>query len=119
MSILFTSEHGWIISHLDYLNKIYEQVEEKHEYKTLKFNPTFFEINSQYLRQNQVENFKQNNIKENAKKRKRKNITTLPNDILEMVLYLVFNLFNYVVKFSCLYLLLYFLFRINLSKKHL
>lgn len=85
MSVLFTSEDGWIISHLHYLNEIYKQVEAGCEVKRLNFNSKLFEINSQYLRQNQVENLIQNISGENTKKKKRKRTPTLPNDILKLV----------------------------------
>ena len=99
MSILFASNDGWIISHLDYINSIYKSVEDEHENKTLRFNEILFKVNSQYLRQNQIES--QNNAEANIKslkKRKRSKSQTLPPEVLQQVLNLlnVYHLMNLV-----------------------
>ncbi|XP_012527481.1 N(6)-adenine-specific methyltransferase METTL4 [Monomorium pharaonis] len=54
MSLLHVSEEGWIVSHLQYLNEIYRKVRYENGFCALGFNKMIFEINSQYLRQNQI-----------------------------------------------------------------
>lgn len=54
MSFLHISEEGWIISHLQYLNEIYKKVQNENGFCALGFNKMIFEVNSQYLRQNQI-----------------------------------------------------------------
>ncbi|XP_011500459.1 PREDICTED: methyltransferase-like protein 4 [Ceratosolen solmsi marchali] len=84
MSILFDSDDGWIISHLDYLNKIYEIVEDEQQNKVLNFNESLFKINTQYLRQNQIDSFKKKDANVNSlKKRRKKKSQILPEDILK------------------------------------
>jgi hypothetical protein len=93
MSILFESENGWIISHLDYLHNIYKIVKDEHKDKALKFNESFFKINSQYLRQNAIPNHKKNKDNINSlNKRKRKKSTKLSEDILKEVFYFIYNI---------------------------
>ncbi|XP_031779278.1 N(6)-adenine-specific DNA methyltransferase METTL4 isoform X2 [Nasonia vitripennis] len=84
MSILLTTEEGWIISHLHYLNDIYKHVQHEQQYKTLQIKETFFKITSPYLRQNQIERL--NKIESNnysSSNRKRKMLHKLPHNILE------------------------------------
>ncbi|XP_032666350.1 N(6)-adenine-specific DNA methyltransferase METTL4 [Odontomachus brunneus] len=86
MSLLFTSKEGWIISHLQYLNDIYKKVFNDNAFCSLKFNKMIFEINSQYLRQNQIAQTSQDNaalLHGKSKRRKRSN--TLPQKDLEEV----------------------------------
>ncbi|KAL6260122.1 hypothetical protein P5V15_007659 [Pogonomyrmex californicus] len=87
MSLLYTSEEGWIVSHLQYLNEIYKKVRNENGFCTLSFNKMIFEINSQYLRQNQIAQIMQESqdstIIFNRKKRKRSQ--QLPQKDLEEV----------------------------------
>ncbi|XP_024887527.1 methyltransferase-like protein 4 [Temnothorax curvispinosus] len=88
MSILHVSEEGWIISHLQYLNEIYKKVQNENEFCALGFNKMIFEINSQYLRQNQIaqtvqESQDSTTMLNNRKKRKRSQ--RLPQKDLEEV----------------------------------
>lgn len=85
MSILFTSSDGWIISHLDYVNEIYKNIEIDETPKILRFNENFFKINSQYLRQNQVKK-KETTIVSKKKKRKLHNV--LPDNILQQNIFI-------------------------------
>ncbi|XP_014209810.1 methyltransferase-like protein 4, partial [Copidosoma floridanum] len=81
MSILFSSEDGWILSHLDYMHKIYENVQYEDSYETLKFKDNFFKINSQFSRQNQIENG--NTDKEVKPRKKKRKLNVLPEDVLQ------------------------------------
>ncbi|XP_011633843.1 methyltransferase-like protein 4 [Pogonomyrmex barbatus] len=87
MSLLYTSEEGWIVSHLQYLNEIYKKVRNENGFCSLSFNKMIFEINSQYLRQNQIAQIMQESqdstIIFNRKKRKRSQ--QLPQKDLEEV----------------------------------
>lgn len=86
MSLLFTSKEGWIVSHLQYLNDIYKKVLNKDGFCALEFNKMIFEINSQYLRQNQIVQTVQDSatsLHGKSKKRKRSNL--LPQKDLEEV----------------------------------
>jgi len=87
MSLLHISEEGWIISHLEYLNEIYKKVQNEDGFCTLGFNKMIFEINSQYLRPNQivqtVQESQNSTIIHNRKKRKRSQ--QLPEKDLEEV----------------------------------
>ncbi|XP_071635037.1 N(6)-adenine-specific methyltransferase METTL4 [Temnothorax longispinosus] len=88
MSILHVSEEGWIISHLQYLNEIYKKVQNENGFCALGFNKMIFEINSQYLRQNQIvqtvqESQDSTTMLNNRKKRKRSQ--RLPQKDLEEV----------------------------------
>ncbi|XP_058805171.1 N(6)-adenine-specific methyltransferase METTL4 isoform X2 [Phymastichus coffea] len=86
MSIVFESENGWIISHLDYLHSIYQQVEDDQKLIKLEFNDQFFKVNSQYFQHSQTNGCKDNvkiNISSIHKRNKRKNISTLPQNKLE------------------------------------
>ena len=74
MSILFSSTDGWIISHLEYLNEVYKLVNKDNKYCSLEFNKQMFNINSQFMRNNQLSKSEQGVIKSdehNSKKRKR------------------------------------------------
>ncbi|KAG5329683.1 METL4 protein, partial [Acromyrmex heyeri] len=87
MSLLHISEEGWIISHLEYLNEIYKKVQNEDGFCALGFNKMIFEINSQYLRPNQivqtVQESQNSAIIHNRKKRKRSQ--QLPEKDLEEV----------------------------------
>ncbi|KYN06658.1 PREDICTED: methyltransferase-like protein 4 [Cyphomyrmex costatus] len=87
MSLLHISEEGWIISHLQYLDEIYKKVQNIDGFCTLSFNKMIFEINSQYLRPNQIvqtiQESQNNAIIYNRKKRKRSQ--QLPQKDLEEV----------------------------------
>ena len=87
MSLLHISEEGWIISHLEYLNEIYKKVQNEDGFCALGFNKMIFEINSQYLRPNQivqtVQESQNSAIIHNRKKRKRSQ--QLPKKDLEEV----------------------------------
>lgn len=77
MSLLFTSEEGWIVSHLQYLNEIYKRVLGDSGFCALAFNKIIFEINSQFLRQNQIAQTTQDStapLYSKGKKRKRSNL---------------------------------------------
>lgn len=76
MSVLLNNEEGWIISHLEYLSDIYKRVLDDNKVCALAFNETIFEINSQFLRQNQIAQTVQNNtlLHNRNKKRKRSNL---------------------------------------------
>lgn len=86
MSISFSTEVGWIISHSQYLNDIYKNVKDCNTRCKLIFNETLFEINSQYLRQNQTTQFdrdEENPLQNKSRKRKRSRL--LPEDDLKEV----------------------------------
>lgn len=85
MSLLFTSQEGWIVSHLQYLNDIYKKVSNNDAFCALEFNKMIFEINSQYLRQNQIVQTVQNAISLHGKGKKRKRSNALPPKDLEEV----------------------------------
>ncbi|KAI4478900.1 PREDICTED: methyltransferase-like protein 4 [Polistes canadensis] len=83
MSIVFSSTDGWIISHLDYLNNVYQSVNTESGLHSLTFNNMLFEINSQYLRQNQLARVMEDNANPlPSKTRKRKRNKLLPQDHL-------------------------------------
>ncbi|XP_020292854.1 methyltransferase-like protein 4 [Pseudomyrmex gracilis] len=84
MSLLFTSKEGWIISHLQYLNEIYKKVLVDNKFYSLIFNKMIFEINSQYLRHNQLGQIVQDNAVVHNK-RKRKRSQSLPQKDLEEI----------------------------------
>lgn len=84
MSILLTSEEGWIISHLQYLDEIYKEVLNEGRFCALIFNKMIFEINSQYLRPNQITQTVQDEAVPHSKK-KRKRSQLLPERDLEEV----------------------------------
>lgn len=88
MSLLYVSEEGWIVSHLQYLNEIYKKVQNENGFCALGFNEMIFEINSQYLRQNQivqtVQESQDSTTMHNSRK-KRKRSQRLPQKDLEEV----------------------------------
>lgn len=88
MSLLYISEEGWIVSHLQYLDEIYKKVQNENGFCALGFNKMIFEINSQYLRQNQivqtVQESQDSTIMHNSRK-KRKRSQQLPQKDLEEV----------------------------------
>ncbi|XP_015437632.1 PREDICTED: methyltransferase-like protein 4 [Dufourea novaeangliae] len=86
MSIIFTAEEGWIISHLQYLNDTYKNVKDSNMQCKLIFNETLFEINSQYLRENQTTRsvrYEENQLQSKCKKRKRSKL--LPEEDLKEI----------------------------------
>ncbi|KAL0113067.1 hypothetical protein PUN28_012355 [Cardiocondyla obscurior] len=87
MSLLYVSEEGWIISHLKYLNEIYKEVRTlENELCNLGFNKMIFEINSQYLRQNQVaQTIQEPHDSAMHSKKKRKRSQRLPQKDLDEV----------------------------------
>ncbi|XP_025158300.1 methyltransferase-like protein 4 isoform X4 [Harpegnathos saltator] len=86
MSILFTSKEGWILSHLQYLNDIYKKVLNDNGFCALEFNKMIFEINSQYLRQNQIAQIAQDSIISlHGKNKRKKRSNLLPQKDLEEV----------------------------------
>ncbi|EZA61219.1 hypothetical protein DMN91_005402 [Ooceraea biroi] len=85
MSLLFTSEGGWIVSHLRYVNEMYEQVSNGNGFCALAFNEMLFDINSQYLRQNQIAQTDTEDTVVLHGKRKRKRSRLLPQEDLEEV----------------------------------
>ncbi|KAH0944465.1 hypothetical protein HN011_007296 [Eciton burchellii] len=84
MSLLFTSEGGWIVSHLRYVNEMYERVLIDNGFCALTFNEMLFDINSRYLRENQVARIVEDNIALRGK-RKRKRSRLLPQKNLDEV----------------------------------
>ncbi|XP_015109133.1 methyltransferase-like protein 4 [Diachasma alloeum] len=80
MSLLLTTETGWIISHLKYIKTIYRDIKNKNQQDQefeLNFYNKLFDINCQYLRDNQFEKaingvIKDNNDDDDKNKRKRK-----------------------------------------------
>lgn len=76
------------MSHLRYLDEIYKKVQTENGFCALGFNKMIFEINSQYLRQNQIaqtvqESQDSTTMHNNRKKRKR--LQQLPQKDLEEV----------------------------------
>ena len=89
MSVLLSTNEGWMLSHLEYLNKIYETVEDGCNIKKLKFNENIFKITSQYLRTNQIEsNLKEDDVRK-MKRKKSKNAVTLADEVLTQVRILI------------------------------
>ncbi|XP_011688202.1 PREDICTED: methyltransferase-like protein 4 isoform X2 [Wasmannia auropunctata] len=88
MSLLHIGEEGWIVSHLQYLNEMYKRVRTNESgFCALGFNKMIFEINSQYLRQNQIAQTvqeTQNSATMHGRK-KRKRSQQLPQKDLEEV----------------------------------
>ena len=88
MSLIFSTEEGWIISHLQHLNSVYKTVKNGDLQSRLMFNETLFEINSQYLRENQITKCSQREeipLQSTSKKRKRSKL--LPDDDLKEINY--------------------------------
>ncbi|XP_024939491.1 methyltransferase-like protein 4 isoform X2 [Cephus cinctus] len=71
MCLKYAAADGWIISHLDHLDNSYKYVREGDKILSLKFNELLFDINSQYLRGNQVVNDDEESAS-SGKTRKRK-----------------------------------------------
>ncbi|CAL7942934.1 unnamed protein product [Xylocopa violacea] len=89
MSLIFSTEEGWIISHLKYLNNIYTNVKDGKTQCKLIFNETLFEINSQYLRQNQtIQSDQCEGILLQNKTKKRKRSKLLPDEDLKEINYI-------------------------------
>ncbi|XP_033228547.1 N(6)-adenine-specific DNA methyltransferase METTL4 isoform X2 [Belonocnema kinseyi] len=91
MSVLQSTEEGWILSHLEFINKMYEKVINKSESEkhfSLQFNKTLFDINSVFLRQNQVKNVCSNGSSVSHRRtRKRKKSNLLPAHFLTEINY--------------------------------
>lgn len=88
MSLVFTMKEGWIVSHLQYLNKIYEKVINDNGRCNLAFDNIIFEINSLYLRQNQIlQSTIYDSVSLQGKKKRRKRSKLLPDENLEEVRY--------------------------------
>lgn len=88
MSLIFSTDEGWIISHLQYLNDIYKTAKDGSAQCRLTFNETLFEINSQYLRQNQITRSNQHEeIPLQNKNKKRKRSKLLPEEDLTEINY--------------------------------
>lgn len=86
MSLIFSTEEGWIISHLQHLNSIYKTVKNGDSQSRLMFNETLFEINSQYLRENQItKSSEREEIQLQSTSKKRKRSKLLPDDDLKEV----------------------------------
>ncbi|XP_034185791.1 methyltransferase like 4 [Osmia lignaria lignaria] len=86
MSLIFCTEEGWIISHLQYLNDIYNNAKNNNKQSKLIFNDTLFQINSQYLRQNQINQSEQDDgMSLQNKNRKRKRSILLPDKDLNEI----------------------------------
>ncbi|KAJ8672833.1 hypothetical protein QAD02_004093 [Eretmocerus hayati] len=83
MSILFTSSDGCIISHIDYLNDIYKNVDLDGKIRKLKFKDDFFKINSQFLRQNQIKNVNEVEKDQRPPRKKMKKVQSLPENLQE------------------------------------
>lgn len=56
MSILFENEHGWILSHAEYIKNVYKQTKYYDTIIDYKYKDELFEINTAYLRTNQKPN---------------------------------------------------------------
>ena len=88
MSLLYSSKEGWIISHLQYLDEIYKDVKDSNESKrqfSLQFNKTLFDINSKFLRRNQLADTKEDKSIGRCEKRKRKKSNFLSDNFLNEV----------------------------------
>lgn len=112
MSILYSTEKGWIISHLQYIDKLYAKVQNRNEsnfFYSLHFNKDLFNINSKFLRKNQLKNA--SDELSVSKSRKRKKLNLLPDDFLKEVrnsdLLIVIILF--VLTMEILYIVFFFL----------
>ncbi|CAK9832147.1 N(6)-adenine-specific methyltransferase METTL4 [Anthophora retusa] len=100
MSVIFSTEEGCIVSHLKYLNNIYENVKNGDTRCKLTFNETLFQINSQYLRQNQIIQSEQHEgISLHGKNRKRKRSKLLPDEDLKEINYIQ-QKFNKIISFA-------------------
>lgn len=86
MSILHSTDEGWIISHLQYIDKVYSKVKYKNKvFISLHFNKDLFNITSKFLRQNQWKNKDEESNVSKCKKRKRKKFNLLPDEFLKEV----------------------------------
>ncbi|XP_012254993.2 N(6)-adenine-specific methyltransferase METTL4 [Athalia rosae] len=104
MSLTFTSEDGWIISHLKYINNIYKNITDGTTIRSLAFNGEFFDINTKYLRQNQGCNQSDNDAEIEAgvgnskvsqtKSKKRKRVKEFPHADFEQMNYIRRSLEN-------------------------
>ncbi|KAL7296430.1 hypothetical protein TKK_0010438 [Trichogramma kaykai] len=88
MSILLTTNEGWLISHLRYLNDVYNTVKDDDKITAFRFNQAIFQINSQFLRANQVPRGNDQNgpqcSTETKKAKKRKSTqSSLPDQVLQ------------------------------------
>ncbi|XP_063991828.1 N(6)-adenine-specific methyltransferase METTL4 isoform X2 [Diachasmimorpha longicaudata] len=90
MSLLLTTETGWILSHLKYINKMYIDIKKGDQEFELNFYNKLFDINSQYLRDNQFEKaidgvIDEDNHKGEKRKRKRKRKVEIDSSILNEI----------------------------------
>lgn len=85
MSILFATGEGWIVCHSKYINELYAKVNNRNKndnFFSLQFNKDLFNINSKYLRQNQLQSISSSTFKRVRRKRA-KNL--LDDDFLKEV----------------------------------
>ncbi|XP_034940928.1 N(6)-adenine-specific methyltransferase METTL4 [Chelonus insularis] len=89
MSLLLTTDQGWLISHLNYLHDIYNNVDNNDQTLEMKFDYRFFAINSPFLRQNQVSKLNNKTSAENKRIRKKKsaNISSIKLDEIQFIRY--------------------------------
>lgn len=89
MSIVFTHQNGWILSHENYINEIYKNVRCHAIVSSFKLKSAFFNINSPFLRQNQWRMLNKNEEDTNnlvsSKRKKRKKAISFTNDLVEQV----------------------------------
>lgn len=86
MTVLLSTEDGWIVSHLEYLNEIYKSVNDEERNTSLAFNREVFEINSQFLRIDQFEKSEERAAKiVDVKSKKRKRSNELSDEDLQQV----------------------------------
>lgn len=78
MSILYTNDKGWIISHANFLKNLYQNVVRMKDGEcfTLKYDDSMFDINSKFMRQNQRVALTKNPEKKTKRKR---NLSVLDN----------------------------------------
>lgn len=99
MSILLSSEEGWIVSHLQYLNEIYKRVLNDRGFCVLVFNKMIFEINSQYLRPNQIAQTVQDDAVSHSKKKRKRSQLLPERDLEEVGLKKKKTIFNFYMDF--------------------
>lgn len=73
MSSVCSKENYSIISHLQYLHDLYKETKSDSNISKLTFSNDFFKINSQFLRQNQIN--KNTDKRQDVKKKKQKETT--------------------------------------------
>ncbi|XP_044006093.1 N(6)-adenine-specific methyltransferase METTL4 [Aphidius gifuensis] len=81
MSLLISTGNGALICHLNYINKIYNSVENNNNEKLkLQFNDKLFKLTSKYLRDNQVKNNIEDKCIKKCRKRKKADVSISPTD---------------------------------------